>query len=165
MSAMAALGEHYGRSLSGDLIELYVKALGAYTEDDLVRACGVLLRGEWFPKVCDFIRVLEGESPSVDDLASLRWDQIKAWAWGKGDFPGADHEAVRAFSVTCDAYMLRNADERDLRSYGFSFRSAYRAGSALEKQRLGDQDLLGPIDPSVQNLISGIGRIPEGGGR
>lgn len=75
-----ALSEYYGRETSSMQIELYWQPLQKYAIADIQKAIGLHIcnteTGQYFPKVADFVRLLEGGGSK--DRAALAWTKVEA---------------------------------------------------------------------------------------
>lgn len=149
--ALSAIAEIFGKDVTPQLLAGYEFALDDYDEDQLIAACKILARGEYFPKPHDFLEALQGPYTSPEDLANQAWSEVLAFAWGQARAPVGD-VTLAAMSGVCDTYMIKHADERDLRNYGFAFRASYRA-------LLDREEYSGLIDGSVSKLIGDTGKM------
>lgn len=126
-----ALCAVFDRKVSKELVKAYQFALRNFDEDQLVAAGAELMNGQYFPKPYDFIQLISPDAPPTKDCADAAWSRIKDWAFCGGEIP--NQTEFRAMRGVCDKYMIMNADERELKSYGFSFRSAYLVNVEREK--------------------------------
>lgn len=75
---LMALGEYYHRGVSPMVVDFYWQALRGYPLGEIKRVIGVHLAntesGVYFPKVADFIRLLDGGNK---DNAALAWTKLE----------------------------------------------------------------------------------------
>ncbi|MDX5935535.1 DUF6475 domain-containing protein [Acidithiobacillus thiooxidans] len=75
---LIALGEYYHRDMSSMVMNLYWQALRGYPLSEIKRVIGVHVAhtesGVYFPKVADFIRLLDG---GHKDNAALAWTKLE----------------------------------------------------------------------------------------
>ena len=161
--ALTAVAVHFGKEMTNELMDSYLFALEDYDDADLVKCCKVLIKGKFFPRAHDFIELIDGPQLSIDDRANEAWSAICANAWGKVYFP-ADPTAAKALLGVCDMYMIRNADEKELKSYGFQFRANYRmaverAEADHHRQIATSGNLEKITDGNVSKLISDLANV------
>lgn len=74
---MVGLGEYYGKDQSKQVLSIYWKALEQYDLDAVDAACRAHISnpdsGQWFPKIADLVRLIDG---GTNDRALLAWTKV-----------------------------------------------------------------------------------------
>ena len=120
---------NFDKEFNAMLAEAYARALKDYSEEDLLRVGDEMLKGRYFPRPWNFIEAIKGPTETPEDLANLRWSQIVGWIGG-GEFPD-DQIAEGIMGNLGDRFMFRQCTDKSITGYGFTFRAAYRAATAI----------------------------------
>ena len=74
---MVGLGEYYGKDQSKQVLAIYWKALQRYELSEIDAACSAHIAnadtGQWFPKIADIVRLIDGGG---GDRALLAWTKV-----------------------------------------------------------------------------------------
>lgn len=158
--ALAAVAVHFNEKMTKERIESYIFALGDRDEDELVRACGILIKGRYFPRAHNFIEVLDGPEESVDDAANAAWSKLQTHVWGWRELP-KDGLITLAMDGACDCYMIKHGSEKQVIGYGFAFRANYRR--LLERDRADSLKVTGEDPDFIKAITGNIGKIETAG--
>lgn len=167
--ALFACAEVFKELVTEERARAYCAVLSNYNEDELVRACFVLMRtGQRFPLPRDFIATIVGEGLDVEAEASATFAHLAAsdFSWTVVKEASDKDECVRIGVAACGGPRLMREGEEGFTWKRRAFVLAYK-GARQREIREREQSVLPAPTTAVGSLIDRVTKalpsVPKGG--
>ena len=156
---MVGLGEYYGKDQSKQVLAIYWKALERYDLAAVDEACSTHIAnadtGQWFPKIADIVRLIDGGS---NDRALLAWTKVDQAVRSVGSMQTVCFDDALINAVISDmggwpSFGTKNNDEWPF--VAKEFQQRYRGLTARTGQLTYPPSLPGIADS--HNIMQGYG--------